>query len=134
VYRHARTPNKINDFLTMCHSDKTESDAQARLSFHIAISFPSVDDVLFQRINYAFRFSLSSTQHLHLWLYSPCGPWPLFQFLNLYTVGRTPWTGDQPVARPLPTHRHPCLEWNSNPRSQHSSGRRRFMPQTARPL
>jgi hypothetical protein len=35
----------------------------------------------------------------------PCGPWPLFQFLNLYTVGRTPWTGDQPVARPLPTHR-----------------------------
>jgi hypothetical protein len=21
------------------------------------------------------------------------------------TVGRTPWTGDQPVARPLPTHR-----------------------------
>jgi hypothetical protein len=33
------------------------------------------------------------------------GPWQLFQFLNLYTVGRTPWTGDQPVARPLPTHR-----------------------------
>jgi hypothetical protein len=32
------------------------------------------------------------------------GPWPLFQFLNLYTDGRTPWTGDQPVARPLPTH------------------------------
>jgi hypothetical protein len=27
-----------------------------------------------------------------LWLYSPCGPWPLFSF------GRTPWTGDQPVA------------------------------------
>jgi hypothetical protein len=28
-----------------------------------------------------------------------------FQFFNLYTVGRTPWTGDQHVARPLPTHR-----------------------------
>jgi hypothetical protein len=28
-----------------------------------------------------------------------------FSFLILYTVGRTPWTGDQPVARPLPTHR-----------------------------
>jgi hypothetical protein len=39
------------------------------------------------------------------WLYSPRGSWPLFQFLNLYTVGRTPWTGDQPVSRPLPTHR-----------------------------
>jgi hypothetical protein len=23
---------------------------------------------------------------------------PLFQFLNLYTDGRTPWTSDQPVA------------------------------------
>jgi hypothetical protein len=28
-----------------------------------------------------------------------------FSFLILYTVDRTPWTGDQPVARPLPTHR-----------------------------
>jgi hypothetical protein len=26
-------------------------------------------------------------------------------FLILYTVGRTPWTGEQPVARPLPTHK-----------------------------
>jgi hypothetical protein len=34
------------------------------------------------------------------------GPWPLLQFRNLfYTDGRTPWTSDQPVARPLPTHR-----------------------------
>jgi hypothetical protein len=28
-----------------------------------------------------------------------------FSFLSLYIVGRIPWTGDQPVARPLPTHR-----------------------------
>jgi hypothetical protein len=42
---------------------------------------------------------------IYLWLYSLCGPWPLYQFLNLYTVGRAPWTGDQPAARPLPTHR-----------------------------
>jgi hypothetical protein len=28
-----------------------------------------------------------------------------FSFLILYTVGTTPWTGDQPVTRPLPTHR-----------------------------
>jgi hypothetical protein len=26
-------------------------------------------------------------------------------FLILHTVGRTPWTEDQPVARPLPTQR-----------------------------
>jgi hypothetical protein len=42
---------------------------------------------------------------IYLWLYSPCGNWPLFQFLNLYAVGRIPWTGYQPVARLLPTHR-----------------------------
>jgi hypothetical protein len=28
-----------------------------------------------------------------------------FSFFIFYTVGRTPWTGDQPVARPLPAHR-----------------------------
>jgi hypothetical protein len=33
------------------------------------------------------------------------GPWRLLQFRNLYTDGRTPWTSDQSVARPLPTHR-----------------------------
>jgi hypothetical protein len=35
----------------------------------------------------------------------PFGPWPLFQFLNLYTVGGTPWTEDQNDASPLPIHR-----------------------------
>jgi hypothetical protein len=51
------------------------------------------------------------------------GPWPPFQFLDpIHTIGRTPWTGDQPVWKPLPTHRttqtqnkrtqyrHPCIE------------------------
>jgi hypothetical protein len=73
---------------------------------------------------------------LFLWLYSPLmilGRF--FSLLILYTVGRTPWTGDQPVARPLPTHRttqtqnkriETCLEWDSNPRSQCSSERRQF--------
>jgi hypothetical protein len=30
---------------------------------------------------------------------------PFFSFIILYTVGRTPWTGDQSVAWRLPTHR-----------------------------
>jgi hypothetical protein len=61
-----------------------------------------------------------------------------FSIVILYTVGRTPWERDQPVVRPLPTHRitqtqkksthrHPCLEWDSNPRSQLSSELRQFM-------
>jgi hypothetical protein len=48
-------------------------------------------------------------------------PWPLLNLCNLfYTDGRTPWTSDHHLARPLPTHRtkqtqnkrthwHPCL-------------------------
>jgi hypothetical protein len=33
------------------------------------------------------------------------GFWPLFQFLKPYTVDRTPRMRDQPVSRPLLTHR-----------------------------
>jgi hypothetical protein len=38
-------------------------------------------------------------------LQSFVGPWPLFQFLNFYTVDRTVWAGDKPVAKPLAAHR-----------------------------
>jgi hypothetical protein len=41
-----------------------------------------------------------------LWLYSPLlDLHHFFSFLIFYTVGRTPWKGDQPFARPLPAHR-----------------------------
>jgi hypothetical protein len=53
------------------------------------------------RLPLSFNFSIS----VSLWLYSPCGPRLLFPFFNLYTVGSANWTGDQPVARPLSTHR-----------------------------
>jgi hypothetical protein len=55
----------------------------------------------------------------------PFGPWPLFQFLNLYTVGRTPWKGDHPVARPLPTRR---ATQTQNKRTQTSMSRVRLEP------
>jgi hypothetical protein len=49
---------------------------------------------------------LSIYLSIYLWLYSPLlGLGRFFSFLNLNTVGRTAWTGDQPVTRPLPTHR-----------------------------
>jgi hypothetical protein len=63
------------------------------------------------------------------------------QFLDHFTDGRTPWTGDQLVARPLPIHRttqtqenahthtkHPCSKWDSKPRSRLPSERRHYMP------
>jgi hypothetical protein len=84
--------------------------------------------------------SVSLSLSIYLWPYSHLlDVGHFFSFLILYTVGRTPWTRDQPVARPLPTHRttqtqnkrthrHPCLECVSNPRSQRSSERRELMP------
>jgi hypothetical protein len=84
-----------------------------------------IHGVLFKhRDNFTFIFIHSSMA-----VQPFVGPRPLLQFRNLfYTDGRTPWRGDQPVARPLPTHRttqtqnkhtyrYPCLEWDSNPRS-----------------
>jgi hypothetical protein len=45
-------------------------------------------------------------EFIHQWLYNPLlGPGRFFSFVIPYTVSRTPCTGDQPVARPLPTHR-----------------------------
>jgi hypothetical protein len=46
-----------------------------------------------------------SQYYVLLWLYSPfLGHGRFFSFSILYTVDRIPWTGDQPVARPLHTH------------------------------
>jgi hypothetical protein len=55
--------------------------------------------------------------YLSLWLYSPLDFDRFFSFLIVYTVGRTPWTGDQPDARPLPTHR---ITQTQNKRTQTS--------------
>jgi hypothetical protein len=49
--------------------------------------------------SFRHSFSLSGSRALLL------GLGLSFSFLILYTVGRTPWTGDQPV-RPLPTKTH----------------------------
>jgi hypothetical protein len=96
--------------------------------------------------HYTFIILLSTPYNislsLSLWLYSPLDPGRLFSFLILYTDCRTSWTSDQPVARPLPTHRtaqtqnkgthrHLCFDWDSNPGPHCSSG---FMPYTTRPL
>jgi hypothetical protein len=41
----------------------------------------------------------------------------VFSFLIFYTVGRAPWTGDQPIARPLRAHRTASIQ---NKRTQTS--------------
>jgi hypothetical protein len=68
----------------------------------------------------------------------------LHLFFGVYTVGWTPWTSDRPVQglslitgqhkrRITRIHiKHPCPEWDSNPRSRPPNERRQVMPETAR--
>jgi hypothetical protein len=67
------------------------------------------------------------------------GPWRLLQFRNLfYTDDRTPWTSDQPIARPLPTRRTTdtptSMPWLGFEPTIPESELRKTMPHTARPL
>jgi hypothetical protein len=98
---------------------------------------------------------LRSCKHLNWQFFSTAlpahsGPWPLIQFRNHLskTVGplRRVISSSQGLYLNTRQHKHrinahththtkhSCLEWDSNPRSQRSSERRHFMPQTARPL
>jgi hypothetical protein len=74
------------------------------------------------------------------------GTWPVLQFRGLFihavgllgrgispSEGRYLGTGQQNCRINAHTNIH-TFEWDSNSRSQRSSERRQFMPQTARPL
>jgi hypothetical protein len=68
------------------------------------------------RARYVRTFPSDSLVELFffLWRYIPnLRPWPTsmklsvsLRFYRSYTVGRTPWAGEQLVARPLPVHKH----------------------------
>jgi hypothetical protein len=82
-----------------------------KLTTHLHLVLRSVKVELHLHSSICLRELLlnsSSTQvtllsSICLWLYSPfLGFGRFFSFLILYAVGRTPLTGDQPVARPLP--------------------------------
>jgi hypothetical protein len=79
-----------------------------------------------------YIFFLNSCMAFHSFILSPMAlepfiePWPLLQFRNLFYTGcRTPWTGNQSVARPLPTHR---TTQTQNKRTQTSMPRVGFEP------
>jgi hypothetical protein len=62
---------------------------------------------LFHIFKMAFPYPKERTEenvYLSMTLQPFAGPRPLFSFLIFYAVSRTPWTGDQPVAKPLPAH------------------------------
>jgi hypothetical protein len=71
------------------------------------------------------------------------GAWPLFQFLNFIHSGLNSLVGESPRGKAaiytqdntnrINAHRHSCLERDLNPRRQHSSLPKQFMPYTAQP-
>jgi hypothetical protein len=53
-----------------------------------------------------FRTRFRKIHSVYLWFCALLlGLGRFFSFLVFYTVHRTPWKGDQPVARPIPAHR-----------------------------
>jgi hypothetical protein len=61
---------------------------------------------MFLNMNCLIKILLLLLLLLLLWLYSPLlGLGRFFSLFIVYRVGMIPWTGDQPVARPIPTHR-----------------------------
>jgi hypothetical protein len=100
-------------------------------------SMCATQNILFEVINYFFTVLISFFSGSTV----PLGPGLCFQFHDHFTNGRTPWTNDKLVARPLPKHKttqtqnqtythtkHTCLAWDSNPRSLLPSERKEFMP------
>jgi hypothetical protein len=108
------------------------------LSIYLLSSYLSVC------LSLSIQPSVHPSINLSMALQSFVWPWALFQFLDLLqsvgslgrvispSQGRDLHTGQHKLR--INAHRHPCLKWDSIPRSQCSSDRRQFMPQTPRPL
>jgi hypothetical protein len=99
------------------------------------INFSAFNGLLFRSL---FSY-LSIYLSIYLWLYSTLsGLGRFFNFLIFTQSVGYPEQGTSPTQgcylytgqhkHRINAHRHPCLKWNSNPRSQCFSGRRWFMP------
>jgi hypothetical protein len=77
-----------------------------------------------RRIRYQNQLVCPPSQSSNGWLYSPLLGVSrfFFSFLIFYTVGRTPWTEDHSVARPLPAHRTAQTQYKTRTQIHASSG------------
>jgi hypothetical protein len=87
------------------------------------VFFQENDPRDWRRISLTDMFLFLNLCILSLWLYSSLDLGRFFSFLILYTVGKSPWTRDQPVARPLPACR---TTQTQNKRTQTSMPRVEF--------
>jgi hypothetical protein len=115
---HSRRQNAVksicNEVLRRLHIFQAAFDLKkvacdTSHDFNVQIfSFPSFHSNVLPLIylSVCLGVYLSIYQSVYLWLYSSLLGLGLFQFIDLfYSVGRTPWTGDQSIARPLAAHR-----------------------------
>jgi hypothetical protein len=101
------------------------------------IDFPAIFLRLYDTEDKVQLWSVYLSIYASMGLQPFIAPWPLFQFLHLLhsrydsldggSARRKVATCTQNTNR-IKAHRHSCLEWDSNPKLQRSSGRRRFMP------
>jgi hypothetical protein len=100
--------------LSQCSESKSKpvKPARRRHPGELCSSAPKLEPVFFSEMFVDFFLEYTEDNSfvhsfMHQWLYSPLlGPGLFNNFLIFfYTDGRTVWTSDQPVARPLPIHR-----------------------------
>jgi hypothetical protein len=91
---------------TVHTAKNTYADYNWSSSSLVCLIFSGFRKEYFIYVNYFnmyFPYNYHKTVSFYMVLQS-FGPWWPFCVLILYAVGRTPWTGDQTVARPLSTH------------------------------
>jgi hypothetical protein len=80
-----------------------------RAIFHVKIYFVSnISTIIYMFIIRGFMWWMTRQHCVHIFFsqWPLQGPWTLLQFRNhIYPIGRTPWTSDKSVARPLPIHK-----------------------------
>jgi hypothetical protein len=128
-------------------------DPYCNLQFHLSILFSCVTTSAYKEKGYIL-YNVQTRTRIHTYgnitTYLPMALQPLWTLAAFSALIHTQqsvgllWRVISPSqGRYLRTeqhkhginaHRHPCLDWDSNPRSQCSNGRRRFIPQIARPL
>jgi hypothetical protein len=74
------------------------------LSVYLSVYIPTYLPI-YNPIYLSIYLSVCLSVYLSLALQTLLDLGHIFSFLILYTVSRTPWTGDQSVAKPLLTHR-----------------------------
>jgi len=128
----AYTPTPQTIFMAWClvkHGDNCTFNVVCYMFWYACLSSPLIFSCTYHCRRHHHHHH-SSLQGLGLMACSN-SEFNFAEFMNLWTFGRTSWTGNQPNARPLPTHdnttqknvdTHPCLEWDSNLQSQCLNG------------